>query len=489
MDKKIKVLMVGYEADPFYKHGGLGDVIGSLPKALSGLNVDCRVVIPYYQAIKEKFISNVFNLKEERIGEFLIHFGEKDEQIGIYKSVLPGSNVIIYFLSNRKNLSYINTRGRNKKIDQFAFFDLAVSHFILWLRSKSKWTPAIVHCNDWHTSLIPFILQKQINTPIPTLLTIHNFEYQGRGSIKVLDLLHIKDKDVVEFKKGTPVTEINILGEGIMDATRVSTVSPNYAKEIINNSNCHGQIYSYMRRREREKGKSNFLSGILNGIDYNIWDSKNDGLIYHRYDISDWQLGKKINKEDLLKSLNLKDRPTFCFIGRMAKQKGIDLLVRAINRIVNLDVNLIFLGDGDSNIKKSLFKAQEKYKDNIRTEFFYSEELAHKLYASSDFILIPSHFEPCGLIQMIAMRYGTLPVASKTGGLKDSIKNNSTGFLFEKNSTRSLVKTIRKALRVYKWNEKYQKMTERAMKTDFSWRKSAKKYKKLYFEILKEESI
>ena len=476
MPRKIRVLLTGYEATPFYKCGGLGDVIGSLPKALAEKRIDVKVVIPYYEEIRTKY-------NALKIGELTINFGKGKEQVGIYQGAFANTTATIYFLSNRPVLSHINKRGRNKRIDQFAFFSLAVANFILWLRTNKKWTPSIVHCNDWHTALVPLILEKEIKLPVPTLFTIHNLGYQGWGSKKVLDLLHIKDEDYKELKRGTVVKEINVLGEGILHSTRVSTVSPNYANEVMD-SKSNEVVYKYIRRRKEEMGKKGEITGILNGIDHEIWDPAKDKLINHNYDIQTWEAGKKANKEDSLKNLQLEDKPTFCFIGRMARQKGLDILTKTANRIINLDVNIVILGTGDPNIEKSMKRIAGKYPKNIKIVLEHNEELAHKLYASSDFILIPSHYEPCGLIQMVAMHYGTLPIASKTGGLKDSIKNNSNGFLFEKDSSRAFVKTVKKALRVYKTPERYKKMVERAMKTDFTWKRSARLYKKLYFEML-----
>lgn len=488
MDKKISVLMTGYEIVPFYKRGGLGDVMGSLPKALALEGVDVRVVVPFYHAIREEFYKGYQGgslEKEKRIGQFLINFGKGEEEVGVYKTTLPNSKIVVYFLSNRPNLSYLNKRGRNKKIDQFAFFDLAVSHFVLWLAKNESWRPSIIHCNDWQTALIPLILKKKENLDIPTLLTIHNLNYQGRGSLKVLDLLHIRDEDTKELKRGKPVTEINVLGEGILHSTKVSTVSPTYAKEIVDGYD-HDPIHYFLERRAKEKGVNGEVIGILNGIDYDIWNPKLDGFIFHKYDEDNWEVGKKNNKEDLLRSLTLEDRPTFCFIGRMAKQKGIDVLLKALKRIKKIDFNLIFLGAGDPNIQKSIARIAKFYPSNVRPIFSYNESLAHKLYAGSDFIIIPSHYEPCGLIQMVAMRYGTIPLASETGGLKDTIKssNGQNGILFKKNSPSSLAKNLREALAIYKNPKHLKSIVVSAMKTDFSWEKSAKLYVKVYKSLI-----
>lgn len=472
----MRVLITGYEAAPFFKRGGLGDVLGSLPKVLWKIGIDARVVIPYYEEIREKYQS-------KKIGTFSVIFGKNIERIGIYKSYFPkNSKVPIYFLEN-KNLAVINTRGRNKKIDQFAFFDLCVAHFVLWSLTDGKWMPDLLHCNDWHTGLIPLILRKELKLSIPTLLTIHNLSYQGRGSIKVLDLLHVQDKDVKELKRGTPATEINILGEGILHTDAVSTVSPTYAREVVENSD-HDPIHTFLLKRQKERGAKDEVFGILNGIDYEVWDPRHDGFLKEWYGLSDFRLGKAKNKAYLLSHLGLKNKPTFCFIGRMAHQKGLDTLMKVLPEIISLDVNIIFLGAGEKTVEASVIRAAGQYPSLIRAEFSYNERLAHHLYGGCDFILIPSHFEPCGLIQMIGMRYGTLPIASETGGLKDTIINGKNGFLFENGNKRQLLQTVTKALRVYKNSKAYTAMVRSAMETNFSWDKSALQYQALYEKIV-----
>ena len=474
--QQLKVLITGYEGAPFYKKGGLGDVMESLPKALSNIGIDIRAVIPYYDSIKKQY-----HLNKER--EITVVFGSETEHVGIYSSLLPDTKVLFYLLENRKYLFSSNAGGKNKRIEQFAFFNLAVSHFVRYLSEYHKWTPDVIHCNDWHTALIPLILKQKVKLEIPTLLTIHNLLYQGVGSLKVLDLLNMKDEEAKELKRGKPATEINVLGEGIIHATRVSTVSESYAKEIANDYD-QSPIGPFLQKREEESNKKDGkIVGILNGIDYDIWSPAVDELIFHKFDINNWEVGKKDNKDDLLKCLGLENRPTFCFVGRMAAQKGLDVLIKAINRISNFNVNVIILGAGSPKIQASVLKIAKKY-PWVKTELIYSEELAHKIYAGSDFIIIPSRYEPCGLIQMIAMRYGTIPIASDTGGLKDSILNGKNGFLFKKGQSARLKKTIERALSRMKDRDKFKKMVERAMKTDFSWDKSAVLYKKLYEEMI-----
>lgn len=475
--QQLKVLITGYEGAPFYKKGGLGDVMESLPKGLTKIGIDMRVVIPYYNVIKEEY-----NLDRE--GEFTVEFDSVEEHVGIHSAFLPNTNVRIYFLGNIRYLSSSNSNGKDKRIEQFAFFSLAVARFVRYLSEHHKWTANIVHCNDWHTALIPLILERKMKSSVATLLTIHNLLYQGVGSFRILELLNMEDDEAIELKKGKPATEMNVLGEGIIHATRVSTVSESYAKEIANDYD-KSLIGPFLRKREEESNKEDGeIVGILNGIDYDVWNPQTDELAFHKYSIDNWETGKGDNKKDLLERLDLSERPTFCFVGRLAAQKGLDILIKVIDHLESLHINMIILGAGNLIIQENVLKLAQKHPSWVRAEPIYSEEFAHKLYASSDFIIIPSRYEPCGLIQMIAMKYGTIPIASKTGGLQDSILNGKDGFLFKKNSTRALSKTISKAVCIYKEKKRHLKMVGRAMKKDFSWDKSAILYKKLYEEML-----
>ena len=473
---RLKVLITGYEGAPFYKKGGLGDVMESLPKAFSKIDIDMRIALPYYNVIKEKY-------KLEKEGEFSIEFDSTEEYVGIYSTFLPSTKVRTYFLGNKRYLLSSNSSGKDKRIEQFAFFSLAIVRFIHYLSENHKWTADIIHCNDWHTALIPLILKQKLKLKIPTLLTIHNLLYQGVGSFRILDLLSMKEEEAKELKKGKPATEMNVLGEGIVYATRVSTVSMSYAKEITNDHN-NSLIGPFLKKRKEEQAKKDGeIVGILNGIDYDVWNPAKDSTIFHKFDVNTWEVGKKDNKEDLLKILKLKDKPTFCFVGRMATQKGLDTLMKVLGQCSSLDINMIILGSGNPKIEASILKITKKL-PWIKTEFIYSEELAHKIYAGSDFIIIPSRYEPCGLIQMIAMKYGTIPIASRTGGLQDSILNGKDGILFQKGRSKRLIKAIKRALNIYKDGNRYRKMVQRAMRKDFSWDKSAILYKKLYKKML-----
>lgn len=476
MKKQIRVLVVGYEVAPFYKRGGLGDVMGSLPKALREIEVDARIVVPFYDDIRKQKVA-------EKIGEFEVIFESQKKTIGVYRTYFTNQRVPIYFLANEAFL-YIERMKGKEKIEHFGFFSFAVGQFTYWLQSIEGFRIDIIHCNDWHVALIPFILQKKFHSHIASLLTIHNLFYQGHGAVGLLEKFGILDLEALELKKGRPATELNVLGEGFLHADRISTVSPTYAKEISDTEDSKNPINLYIRRRVEEYGKKDKIVGILNGIDYHTWNPETDNDIYPNFGVRNWNSRKAENKEKLLVELNLPDRPTICFVGRMASQKGLDIVARAAKQLMSLDLNLIFLGQGNVKIVEVVHGIAKQHKEKIRFIDAFSEEFSHRLYASSDFILIPSHYEPCGLIQMIAMRYGTVPIASDTGGLHDSILNGKDGFLFKKNSSRSLIKGVKKALHAYSDKNRFNRMVERAMKKDFSWKKSALLYKKLYKDIL-----
>lgn len=471
----LRILLTAYECAPFYKRGGLGDVMGALPKALREVGVDARVVIPYYNMIRE---AN----GQKRVGEYEVEFEGKKRKIGVYEGFYGEQHVPIYFLENHAYLVTDNVRGKNKRIEQFAFFNLAVVELVSWLSKNKDWKADLLHCNDWHTALIPLIIdQKQLN--LPTLLTIHNLNYQGKGSVRLLDLLGIEDQEAMELKRGVPATELNVLGEGILHATTVSTVSPTYAREISSENN-RRPIYDYLRRRKQERSPNGKVLGILNGVDYDVWSPGVDHYIKTQFDATNWEQGKKANKQDLLLELGLEERLLFCFVGRMVGQKGVDLLMSAVPTLVNLNANLIVLGSGNPAVEQSTVRVAQQHKDNIRVALAYDEKFAHKLYASSDFIVIPSRFEPCGLIQMISMKYGTIPIASNTGGLSDSIADGRNGFLFKTGSKHDLKQALRKASKRYAIKAEYNRMVEDAMQTDFSWKQSVLEYKRLYQEIM-----
>jgi starch synthase len=477
MNNQMNVLMTGYEIAPFYKRGGLGDVLGSLPIALQELGIDVRLVMPDYRSIKKEY-------PQKKIASFVIVFDKREEEVVIYQGTLPKTTVTVYFLSNRKLISVINLK--KKRIEEFIFFDLAVTGFINWLEAQGEYIPDLVHCNDWHTALVPLLLQRRMRSTIKTLLTIHNLGYQGKGSFSALDQAGIEDDELKLLSRSNPVTELNALGEGILHADVISTVSPQYAKEI-SRVRKRTKIYHYFRMREKEHG-SQALEGILNGIDENIWSPYSGRVIAHSYHAHTVTKGKAENKSVLLKKLHLPDRPTFSFIGRMAGQKGIGTILKAMEKLSQKEINVIFLGSGDKKIEKSVLAVAKAYTSCVRAEVVFSEEFAYELYAGSDFLLIPSLYEPCGLIQMVAMKYGTIPLASKTGGLMDTIEDGKTGFLSEPGSVHGLISAVERALSVFAKPDAFESMRKRCMEQDFSWTKSASAYKRLYEKLITSDS-
>ncbi|MBI3955270.1 glycogen synthase [Candidatus Gottesmanbacteria bacterium] len=479
----MNVLFAVWELDPLIKVGGLGDVARSLPAALRDLGVDVRVILPFYKAIR------LGRIKKTKVGEFKMNYGGINEKVEIIQVANPITNIPVYLLRNDKYL------GIAHHPDTFAFFDKAIIKIIS--ENVSSWTPEIVHCNDLHTGLIP-LLVKENKIPVKTILTIHNLSYQGKASIEVLDKLKM-DKTKCHLEKWEVENrQLNFLMEGIIHADVVTTVSPTYAKEIMTEEFGCGL-------EEVLRGKAGKVFGILNGID-NSWKSsshtkyvkfpymslKNKTSENTESKIYDWEEGKMKNKLYLQKKLGLKigrSIPMLSFIGRIdPNQKGIDILHKMVRKANLSEYELVILGTGDQSWEERFQWLGQFYPDNVSCNFKFDEKLANQIYAASDFIIIPSKFEPCGLIQMIAMFYGTLPIAHKTGGLIDSIKDNENGFIFEHYSSEALENAVQKALFIWHQDKsRYKKMVETAMQSDFSWRVSAKQYQSLYNELINNE--
>jgi starch synthase len=483
----MKILFVSWELDPFFKFGGLGDVSRSLPEALKKMGTDIKNVIPCYDVLR------LGRNKKKFLGELKVLYDNKNEIVKIYEVLHPASGVPVYLLRNKKYLSKV------KKTDTFPFFDKAV---VEMLKGKvTGWTPDIAHCNDNHAGLIPLLIKEE-KLPIKTMFTIHNLSYQGVYQIDILKKLGI------DFSKCRVVNweikgrKINFLTEGVIHADVVTTVSPTYAKEIMQEEYGAGL-------EEVLRGKEGMVFGILNGIDVSSDNllhgeippypylgrvkSTDESLKSKLKNIS-WEEGKKLNKLYLQKKLGLKINasiPLLGFIGRFdAAQKGIDLIHKMVRRNEKLYFELIILGTGNLDWEERYKWLSTFYPKNVSCNFVFDEKLAKQIYAASDFMLIPSKFEPCGLIQMIAMHYGTLPIAYKTGGLKDSIRDGINGFLFDKPASESLERKVKFAINIWK-NDRplYRKMVDGALKTDFSWNKSAAEYIALYEKLLVNSQI
>lgn len=458
----MKILFAVWELDPFLKVGGLGDVAESLPRALSNVGIDIRIVIPFYKALK------LTRSKKKLIKKLTIKYANKLEKVELFAVTHPLSKVPVYLLKNNKYLD------APKFPDTYAFFDKAIVTVVG--DNLLDWMPEILHCNDVHTALIPLLL-KENAIPIKTMLTIHNLSHQGRASLDILDRIGLDKSKCQVIQWETESRKINFLLEGITHADIITTVSPTYAKEILTEEYGAG-LEEVLRAKE---GK---IFGVLNGID----DHREETRYLESYS---WEEEKKNNKRHLQKKLGLKvdaSIPLLAFIGRFDPiQKGIDILHKMLRTIDLRGYEFVILGKGDLDWEERFQWLDTFYPKNVACSFVFNDALAHQIYASSDFILIPSKFEPCGLIQMIAMCYGTLPIAHRTGGLIDSIKNGHNGFLFNNYSAETLLETIEKAVSIWKHEKnQYKEMVENALSADFSWDKSAKEYLKLYEKLINE---
>ena len=471
----MKILFVASECTPIAKVGGLGDVIGALPKALTELGLDVRIAIPKYRIIDENKYH--FELIASKIKV-------KEEFINIYKGLLPESKVIVYLLENEK---YFGENGvylaksafvdSFKEIQRFLFFSQAIPEIFKSL----DWQPQIIHCQDWHMAVIPLLLKTKYQIPnTKTLLTIHNLANQGKWpAIEILRFLNLKGNETKSLKKIDKEGNLNIFEQGILNADILNTVSKKYSKEIKTKEYGEGLEQDLIKRQE-------CLFGIINGIDYERFNPQTDPDIESNYSLGDI-LNKTKNKTALQKILKFPvnlGTPLLGIINRLTSQKGVDLVLGIIPELVKSDCQLVVLGVGDDEYEKKLKELSKKYPKNISANIRFDPILAQKIYAGADIFLMPSKFEPCGLGQMIAMRYGTPPIVRKTGGLAETVKNKKTGFVFVKYNKESLLKSIEEALKFFKDKYGWKKMQKNAMSQDFSWEKSAKEYLKLYEKLV-----
>jgi starch synthase len=465
----MKVLFVSSECAPFAKVGGLADFIASLPKELKNFGLDVRICLPLYQKIKKE----KWNLK------LISNFYLNKERVFIWQGFLPKTEIPIYFLENERYLSkgeiyppLFDFEG----IKRFLFFSKAV----LETFKKIDWQPDIIHCNEWETAFIAPLLKIE-KSKIKNLLTIHNLSIQGKWNAKdIFNFLKLKGEEIESLKIRDRDGDLNILEQGILNSDIVTTVSPTYSKEILTKE--------YGEGLEEDLRKKKPI-GILNGIDDEFFNPETDPNLKANYSSKDFE-NKKINKIDLQEILTFKKDekiPLAGFVSRLVEQKGLDLFEKIIPDLARIGLQLVFLGVGEEKYERMLLDFSKKYPKNVSANIKFDPILAQKIYGGCDIVLIPSLFEPCGLTQMIAMRYGTIPVARKTGGLNDTIEDGKTGFLFENYDAKSFLEAIKRCLKIYNEKEKWQKMTKEAMKKDFSWKKSAREYLKIYQNLIENE--
>ena len=472
----MKVLYAASEAVPFAKSGGLGDVAGALPQALKNKLVGVRVVIPYYQDIPQ-------SLKEQMtfIRSFWVPLSWRSQYCGLFEA--KANNVTYYLLDNQYYFGRKGYYGYFDDGERYAFFSKAVLEMIQYI----DFQPDVINCNDWQTGLIPFYLNKfyrNINDTyknLQTVYTIHNIQYQGMFPPGIVE--NVLGVEWNDYAGGYLKFDncVNYMKTGIEAANWVTTVSPTYAKEIQDPYYGHG--LDGMLRNESRK-----LSGILNGIDTVKYDPATDPAIFKNYSLDTYE-DKKVNKAGLQKLLNLnvrEDVPIIAIVSRLVDHKGLDLVAAVLNDILWDDVQLVVLGVGDWRYEDMMRNAQKAYPGKVSANIMFNNDLAQKIYAGADILLMPSQSEPCGLSQMIAMRYGTIPIVRETGGLKDTVQpyvsweGRGNGFTFAAYNAHDMLYVIRQAENTFRNKDQWMTVVTNAMNTDVSWNGPARQYIQLY---------
>lgn len=476
----MRVLFAVSEASPFVKTGGLGDVGSSLPAALKKRDVDVRIIMPKYGAIPEEI-----RKKMKHLTHFYVTLSWRRQYCGLEE--LEHDGIKYYFLDNEYYFKRENLYGYYDEAERFAFFCRAVLESLTRIE---EFRPDIIHCNDWHTALIPLMLKAYFgNNPfyynIKTVFTIHNLKYQGIFPREVLgDILGLGDEYCTEDKMEF-YGAVNYLKAGLVYADCITTVSPTYAQEI--QDPYFGEKLDGILRARKDR-----LYGILNGIDYKKYNPLTDPYIFVNYRSS---LCKKEENKVQLQSLLglpvLREVPLLGVISRLADQKGMDLLAHVLEEMLNMDIQMAVLGTGEKRYEDMFTYFASKYPEKLAVRITFDDELAHRIYAGADLFLMPSRFEPCGLSQMIAMRYGTIPVVRETGGLKDTVipynqyTGEGNGFSFANYNAHELLFTVQRAVKLFREDKTAWKgLTENARKSDFSWDKSAQKYVEIYTSLL-----
>ena len=475
----MKVLFCTSEALPFAASGGLGDVAGSLPQALRQRLIGCRIVMPMYEDIPQALRDNM-----RFITSLSVPVSWRRQYCGVFEARHGG--VIYYLLDNQYYFKRKGLYGHYDDAERFSFLSRAALEMLPYIDFK----PDIIHCNDWQTALVPiyyslFYANNDWYQGIKTLFTIHNIQYQGKYGMELLeDVLGLPEYDtsIVEFDGC-----VNLMKGAIETANRVSTVSPTYAQEILDPWFSHG-LDPILKERQWK------LSGILNGIDVENYNPETDPNLYANYSADDLS-GKAENKRALQERLGLEQNPEIPLIGmvtRLVSHKGLDLVKEAMDQLMREEnVQFVVLGSGDWEYESFFKSMQEKYPGRFCACFGFVPELSRKIYAGVDMFLMPSKSEPCGLSQMIALRYGTVPIVRETGGLKDSISDSGdgkgNGFTFQTYDSQDMLGAVRRAIAGY-WNEEggWKVLMKRAMECDNSWGKSANEYIRLYRAMLKE---
>jgi len=473
----MKVLFAASEAAPFLKTGGLGDVLGALPKALADADVDARVVMPLYSRIEHSLKSQM-----KFLGNFYVSISWRKTYCGVFTATV--GKVTYYFIDNEQYFDRPNIYGEYDDSERFAFFSKAV----LDMLNMVNFFPDVIHVNDWQTSLLPIYLNAFYRAdaryaPIKTVLSIHNIEFQGKYNPIILGSIFGLD---VSFRSTLLYDgDLNLLKGGIESADMVVTVSKTYAEELMTPEFSFG-LNNILRARRYK------LRGIINGIDTATFDPKTDTKIYKNYSYETIRF-KPFNKKQLQKEMALtesNDIPLIGMVTRLTTQKGIDLLCEVAHELSNLPMQFIALGTGESHFESFFYSWEHSCHDKVRGYIGFSGAMAQKIYAGADLFLMPSKMEPCGLSQMIAMRYGTVPIVHSVGGLNDTVEafnpetKTGNGITFQSYNAYDMLDAIKRAIDLYHNKNLWRVLRKNAMSGEFGWENPAKEYLSVYQEIL-----
>lgn len=490
MKNRLRIFYLATEVAPFAKTGGLADVASALPKALFEYGHDVRVMMPKYGTISER----KYVLREViRLRQIPLSLAGEEHVVSMKSAFLPDTKVQVYFLDykpyfDRPDLYIDGKTGKDypDNAQRFFLFCKAVLETIKLLH----WEPHIIHCNDWQTAMIPWLLQNDYRqdpffSKVLTILSVHNLAYQGSFDASILPKLGIAEHFKEQGSDLECHNRINFLKAGIVHADVISTVSPTYALEIQNNTELACGLQGLLKQRCQD------IHGILNGVDYAVWNPENDPYIPKKYSIN--TLNDKLSaKQALLQQAKLPADTTVPVIGmisRLVEQKGVDLVLEAIDRLVKLPVRLVILGTGEPKYHKMLEKIARAHSQHLAVFLGFDDQLAHLIEAGSDMFLMPSRYEPCGLNQIYSLRYGTIPIVRKTGGLADTVVDyneddtRGNGFVFNQYTAAAMLEAVKRAVRAYHDESVWQKIIKRAMKQDFSWHMVADRYIKLYQKL------
>ena len=483
-------MFLSSEVAPFAKTGGLADVASALPRALFDMGHDVRIMMPKYGPISER----KFVLREViRLKKIPVKMGPTEHITCAKSAFIPDSKVQVYFLDYRPFFDrpdlYVNPKNGKDYEDnaeRFMLFCKAVIETIKLLH----WEPQVIHCNDWQTALIPWLLKNEYGEDpffnrTASLLSIHNLAYQGLFDLDKLGTLGLPDELRQAGSEMEFYGKLNFLKSGIHNADAITTVSQNYALEIQKNPEMGAGLEGVLLQRKKD------IFGILNGVDYTVWDPETDKFIKAQYSAANLK-DKLKNKIALLEKCEMpfdESTPLVGMISRLDSQKGFDLFEQSIKDLIKMNIQIVILGTGDKKVMKFLERIGAKYPEKFAVLLRFDEKMAHLIEAGSDIFLMPSRYEPCGLNQMFSLKYGTIPVVRKTGGLADTIvdyiedPSKGNGFVFERYDRQDMLAALRNAVDLFSDTSTWQKLMKRGMRLNFSWQAAAEKYVKIYNKL------